>query len=65
MRTAASSRPAGGLVEDQQLGRRIERVREQHAPQLAARQHRERPPLEPGAGRRARAAARSRAASPR
>ena len=39
-------RAAGRLVENQQLGQRIERVGEQHAPQLAARQHRQRPVLE-------------------
>ena len=36
----------GGLVEDQQLRLRIERVRQQHASQLAAGEHGERPPLE-------------------
>ena len=46
--TAVSSRPGRGLVEDQQLRFRIDRVREQHAPQFAAREYGQRPLLEAG-----------------
>ena len=44
----ASSRPLRRFVQDEQLGLGIDRVREQDAPQFAAREHRERTRSRPG-----------------